>query len=196
MCVLGVLLVPVSPLSTVRSATAQTPTLSPADEATYVANINSIRAANGLGPVRVDPNMTAAARSWAIWMAENKTLQHADDIVTGAPADWLKVGENVGRGGSVDAVWKAFLASPTHAANVLDPVYELVGIGVVWTEDGRMYTTHRFASTSSGSAAPPPASPSEAPARLPFAGIDPVAPPAEPARLAMTMALLLAATTP
>ncbi len=205
-------------------AAAQSWTLSPADEATYVSNINGIRAANGLGPLVVDSNMTGAARNWTIWMVENETLAHADDIVTGAPSDWLKVGENVGRGGSLDAVWQAVLNSPSHAANVLDPTYDLVGIGVAWNADGRLYTTHRFAATESaeaGGASPPeqppepeptpepepspeppipatesipPDEPADAvPDQLPFEDVPRTSPPAEPARLAATMTLLLAA---
>ncbi|MEM7284963.1 MAG: CAP domain-containing protein [Actinomycetota bacterium] len=194
-------------------------TLAPQDEARFVDHINAERAAAGLGPLTLDTSMRDAARSWTYWMAENVTLAHADDIVTGAPSDWTKVGENVGRGGSLDAVMDAFMASPSHAANVLDPGYTLVGIGVVWTDDGRLYTTHRFASVSGGAPAPPPPEPratgeptpevvatpeppTEAPATLPFedaedapiADTEPAArPTAEPDRLAATMTLLLSA---
>ena len=58
---------------------------------------------------------------WAIWMVEHSSLRHAEEIATGAPTNWMKVGENVGRGGAVASVWGAFMASPGHAANVLDP---------------------------------------------------------------------------
>lgn len=191
-------------------------TLAPEDEALFIDHINAERAAIGLGPLVLDTSMRDAARSWTYWMSENLTLAHADDIVTGAPSNWAKVGENVGRGGTLDAVMEAFMASPSHAANVLDPSYTLVGIGVVWTDDGRLYTTHRFAATSGGQEPPPPepapipepepepASTPEPtvdapPATLPFEDVDDddaVAPPrptAEPARLAATMTLLLAA---
>ncbi len=177
-----------------------------------MARINEIRQARGLEPLRVDPNMTAAARQWTTWMIQNATLAHADDIVTGAPADWLKVGENVGRGSSVAAVWQAFLDSPSHAANVLDPEYDLVGVGVAWNAEGRMYTTHRFASTASAEAPPEPPAPAEAPPApaeppapapeppepataallLPFAVYEPPPPPVYPGRVASTMALLYA----
>ncbi|MGI9622661.1 MAG: CAP domain-containing protein [Acidimicrobiales bacterium] len=191
-------------------AVAQTWTLAPADEAEYVSNINDIRIANGLGPLMLDTNMREAARNWTYWMAENTTLAHADDIVTGAPADWLKVGENVGRGGALADIWQAFLDSPSHAANVLDPAFDLVGIGVVWTNEGRQYTTHRFASTESAGnsvpiipvptpeSSPDPVTTSEpeqavSPPQLPFAVPSAPVPPADPARVAMTMSVLLAA---
>lgn len=198
---LGLLVVPLAPKPV---DAAQTWTVSPKDERTYIANINSIREANGMRPLALDKNMRAAAREWTAWMADNATLQHADDIVTGAPSDWLKVGENVGRGGSVDSVWDAFLASPSHRANLLDPAYDLVGVGVLWTADGRLYTTHRFASTESGqqpapapsatatpsprptpapqpTPSPPPAPtppPAAAPDQLPFAGTEATTSPA------------------
>ena len=162
---LGLLFVPVA--STPVDAAAQTWTVSPQDERAYIANINTIREDNGLRPLTVDKNMRNAARDWTAWMADNATLQHAEDIVTGAPADWLKVGENVGRGGSVDSVWDAFLASPSHRANLLDPAYDLVGVGVLWTADGRLYTTHRFASTESGQQPAPRQAPTATPAPQP-----------------------------
>ena len=196
-------------------------TLAPDDEALFIEHINAERAAVGLGPLVLDTSMRDAARSWTYWMSENLTLAHADDIVTGAPADWAKVGENVGRGGTLEAVMEAFMASPSHAANVLDPSYTLVGIGVVWTDDGRLYTTHRFAAVSGAAQPPPPevepdpdpepdvtptpAPPTDAPpATLPFEDVEddapepndprtPRRPAVEPDRLAATMALLLAA---
>lgn len=158
-------------------AVAQDPgwTLAPSDESAFVANINAARAANGLGPLTVDTNMRAAARDWAVWMAENDTLQHASNIVTGAPSNWTKVGENVGKGGSVSSVWNAFMASPGHAANVLDPLYTRVGVGMVWADNGVLWTTHRFAAASSDS--PPPATPTPAPAPTPTASTPPPPPP-------------------
>lgn len=192
--------------ATAQGADAKTSrsSFSPEDEVAYVANINEIRAANGVGPLTINVNMTNAARSWTTWMVDNTTLAHADDIVTGAPSNWLKVGENVGRGGTLDAIWEAFLASPGHRANIMDPAYDLVGIGVIWNADGRMYTTHRFAAIEAAKPittpvvnkqepeAPPPAEQAVAPAsdQLPFAD-PPARAPAESARLTITMTLLL-----
>lgn len=112
-------------------ATTTESSFSADDELAYVAKVNEVRAAHGLGPLTIDSNMTEAARGWTTWMVDNTKLAHADDIVTGAPSDWLKVGENVGCGGMLDAIWEAFLASPGHRANVLDPAYDLIGIGVI-----------------------------------------------------------------
>ena len=187
-------------------ATTSALNFSPEDEIAYVANINELRAAQGLDPLTIDVNMTAAARSWTTWMVDNTTLAHADDIVTGAPSDWLKVGENVGRGGTLDAIWQAFLASPGHRANIMDPTFDLVGIGVIWNAEGRMYTTHRFASTESAELITTPVAnelepgarvqPDQAGApadQLSFAEAPATWAATESARLTTTMTLLLAA---
>jgi len=44
------------------------------------------------------------------------------------------LGENVGRGGNIETLHQAFMDSPGHRDNLLNPVYDLVGIGVVWSE--------------------------------------------------------------
>lgn len=193
----------------------------PSAEDAFVAHLNAARAEAGLEPLRRDDGLVDAARGWARWMGERRDLRHADDIVTGAPADWTKAGENVGRGGTVDAVWEAFMASPSHAANVLDPAFTRIGVGVVQTSDGVLYTAHRFAGAVSDQApAPPPPTPEPSPPP-PDPGTAPVdldAPPptelafaddtapahrepasravptADPRRLAATMQLLLAAS--
>lgn len=160
----------------VALAAAQDWSAAPADASSFVDSVNAARSASGLAPLKVDTTMASAAEGWAIWMAENDSLQHAGDIVVGAPADWTKVGENVGRGGSVNSVWNAFMASPNHAANVLDPAYTRIGVGVVWTNDGMLYTTHRFAATSSDTAPAP--TPEPAPSATPVPA--PTAPPEPP----------------
>ncbi|MFN3219600.1 MAG: CAP domain-containing protein [Acidimicrobiales bacterium] len=197
----------------------------PAAEDAFVAHLNAARAEAGLEPLRRDDGLIDAARGWARWMGERRDLRHADDIVTGAPADWTKAGENVGRGGTVDAVWEAFMASPSHAANVLDPAFTRIGVGVVQTSDGIFYTAHRFAGAVSDQApAPPPPTPEETdPPPPPDPGSAPVdldAPPpielafadddapgddeptssadtptVDPRRLAATMRILLAASS-
>lgn len=181
---LGLAVVPITHETRPASSQGQGWSLSPADEAAFVGSLNAVRAANGLPPLQVSDSMTAAARNWSGWMASNGVLQHAGDIVSGAPANWSKVGENVGRGGGVESVFGAFMNSPSHAANVLDPAYTLVGVGVVWTTDGLMYTTHRFAAVAAPAPPPPPPPPP------PPAAPEPAAPPAPPAPAPSDLAFL------
>ena len=121
-----------------------------ADDA-FVAALNEIRADHGLGQLWADPTMAAASRDWAHTMADEDTLKHASDITVGAPSDWRKVGENVGYGPSVASLVTAFMNSPGHRGNILDPAFTRIGVGTVVDGDGTLWTTHRFAATESQS---------------------------------------------
>jgi hypothetical protein len=116
---LGVALVPVA---------AQADTVS--DEAAFVAKINGLRASKGLPALVVHENLVAKARSWAAGMAAAGKIWHSV-LSDGVTADWKKLGENVGMGGSVDGLHAAFVASPGHYANLVDPNFGHVGIGIV-----------------------------------------------------------------
>ncbi|KAG1647447.1 hypothetical protein GQR58_030577 [Nymphon striatum] len=133
-------------------------------EAGFVASINQQRAAGGLAPLAVNQSMTNAAAGWAQQMANGSFLAHAGDIITGTPGGWNKVGENVGRGQTVASLTSAFMASPTHRANIMDPMYTHIGVAVfAHPTDGRIYTTHRFASLPGAAPAAAPAAPAATP---------------------------------
>ena len=123
-------------------------------ESGFLASLNQQRAARGIGPLTLNGSMSAAAAGWTQQMVSGEFLAHASDIVSGTPAGWTKVGENVGRGQSVASLTQSFLNSPSHARNVLDPAFTHVGIGVYVHPTGRVYTTHRFAAL--GAPAPQP----------------------------------------
>jgi uncharacterized protein YkwD len=114
-----------------------------ADEARFVALVNQARAAAGVAPLTVDAELTGLARDWAAQMAAAGAISHAKPISAGVTQDWQKLGENVGKGPSVDPIMDAFIASPGHYANLMDPAFTKIGVGVVWS-GGVLYTTHRF----------------------------------------------------
>jgi len=118
------------------------------DEAAFIASVNQTRAAKGLPALKTDVQLTNLARGWAGAMRDGTCgsgnfICHASPISAGVTHPWEKLGENVGTGPDVAAVMSAFIASPGHYANIIDPEFTHIGVGVVW-EDGRMYTTHRF----------------------------------------------------
>ncbi len=134
----------------------------------FVARINGLRASQGLGELRIDPELTREAQIWASTMSDAGRIFHSDDLSRGIGADWQKLGENVGVGGQVDVLFQAFVDSPTHYANLVDPTYTHVGVGVVNSPDGvRLFTAHRFMSLRPAAPPPPPpaapAPPQEAP---------------------------------
>ena len=99
------------------------------DEAAFVAKINDLRASKGLPALQVNANLVAKARAWSAEMAAAGRIWHST-LSHGITEDWKKLGENVGMGGSVDGLHKAFVASPGHYANLVEPAFGHVGIGI------------------------------------------------------------------
>ncbi len=147
-------------------------------EAEFVASINQLRASKGLALLTVDNELLGPSRSWADTMKAQGHISHAPDLSVGVTQNWQKLGENVGVGPTVGSLMDAFIASPGHYANLVDPAYTRVAVGVVWAGNV-MYTTHRFMALQA--AAPTPAAapaPSDPPAA---AAPPPVLPAADPA---------------
>jgi hypothetical protein len=125
------------------------------EEAAFVAKINDLRASKGLGQLSVDGNLTSIARDWSAKMANDGGISHnpvLKDLVTG---NWSKLGENVGMGPAIDSLFTAFVNSPHHYANLVDPAFTHVGVGVVW-RGSTMYTSHEFMTLRGGAPAPAP----------------------------------------
>ena len=162
--------------ATTGAAEAQTASRDTAREAGFLASLNAERAARGVAPLTLNSSMSMAAAGWTAQMVQGTFLAHADDIVSGTPSGWTKVGENVGRGQSVTSLTQSFMNSPGHARNVLDPEYTHVGIAVIQHPNGRVYTTHRFAALPSGLGPGPATIATPAPAAEPT----PTPPAAEP----------------
>ena len=100
------------------------------DEAGFVAQINDLRATKGLAALRVDAALTGKARAWAQTMAAQNRIWHSV-LSDRLPTGWQKLGENVGMGGTVDGLHGAFVNSPGHYRNLVDPAFGSIGVGVV-----------------------------------------------------------------
>lgn len=112
------------------------------DEASFVTKINDLRAGLNLPALQVNANLVAKARGWAAGMAAAGKIWHST-LSDGITADWEKLGENVGMGGSVDGLHNAFVASPHHYENLVDPDFGYVGIGIAMNGD-TMYVAEEF----------------------------------------------------
>jgi cysteine-rich secretory family protein len=129
-------------------------------EATFVSRINALRASKGLSTLEVHPNLVAKARDWAATMAGAGAISHSK-LSDGITADWQKLGENVGVGPAVEGLHNAFVASPKHYENLVDPQFTQVGIGVV-TVGEVIYVSEMFMrlmSRPAPAAAPVPSAP-------------------------------------
>ncbi len=112
---------------------------SPSD---YVTRINALRAQVGVQPLVVDAQLTGLAQGWANHMAAAGVLSHSS-LTAGVTEHWTKLGENVGVGPSNPTIWNAFLHSAEHYANLVDPAFNRVGVGVAFG-GGSEWTCHKF----------------------------------------------------
>lgn len=101
------------------------------DRAAVIDNVNASRAQNGLPGLAENTTLDLKADAWAERLRDDCNIYHSN-LADGAPSDWRKLGENVGRGGSIEQIHAAYLNSPGHRANILDSSYNQIGAGAVW----------------------------------------------------------------
>ena len=117
--------------------------------------VNGARTTRGLAPLRIDPALERAARSWSAQLLAANAFTH------GAFAQRMQtfhvrgpaMGENLGWGSgpyaTAQSMVRMWLKSPGHRANLLRPGYRRIGIGTAWGtfqgEPGAMIATADFA---------------------------------------------------
>ena len=137
----------------------------PNESSQFVAAVNQLRVSKGLNALIVDGNLTSIANNWAVTMAGQDNIFHRSNLADGVTINWKRLGENVGVGPTVSDLMNAFINSPHHYENLVDPTFTHIGIGSARTPDGLMYTAHEFAAVVGyPSAASPASNPSPAPA--------------------------------
>lgn len=110
---------------------------------------NNARTAAGLAPLTIDSRMTTAAEAHSIEQAQRKKMTHtgrngsnAGQRLTVLGYSWSTWAENVAAGQSDCAsVVAAWLASPGHRANILNPALVNIGMGAVKGPNGVIYWT-------------------------------------------------------
>ncbi len=122
-----------------------------AGEQQLVQLINQERASQGIPQLTVDQRLTQAARKHTSLMVEHKALSHQFDGEATTAVRFAdenlrsnQQAENVGSGGDVTSTHQGFMHSPAHRANLLDPNYNVVGVGVIRSGD-YVYVTEDFA---------------------------------------------------
>jgi uncharacterized protein YkwD len=116
------------------------------DEARLVELVNAERTSGGLAPVAADWAIGQVARGWTAQMAAAGSLAHnpayAAQIWASLPCG--AVAENVGFASSLDQVHAALMNSPAHRANILNPAFSRIGVGVAADGSGRLWVTEDF----------------------------------------------------
>jgi len=87
------------------------------------------------------PRLRVAAERHSVRMAERGRLFHGSLAWTSGRRCW---GQNVGVGPTTRAVYRAFMRSAEHRANMLDRCYRRAGYGVVKVH-GAVWVTVNFA---------------------------------------------------
>lgn len=127
-------------LLTVLLPTAASAGTSNADR--LVNLLNAERAERGLPTLQVHPDLVEGAEFQANFIANAGELSHNDNL--GSVTDgWKMIGENVGVGGSADAIHQAFMNSTGHKDNILNGTYDHVGVAVV-SKGGKLWAAEVF----------------------------------------------------
>lgn len=119
-------------------------------ESEFVSRINDLRASQGLAALANDNSqLYGVAVSWSGSMADAGSISHRSNLADVAPSNWTRLGENVGVGQSVESLHNAFVASPGHYRNLVDPGFQTIAVGIV-VRDGRIFVTENFMAASGG----------------------------------------------
>jgi uncharacterized protein YkwD len=109
-----------------------------------IALTNAHRTAVHLGGLTVNAKLTSSAQDYADHLAGDGAFSHTDGSVlasrvTAAGYQYRFVGENLAMGQSTPRnVVTAWMNSPDHRANMLDPRFTQMGVGVARRSDGRL----------------------------------------------------------
>ncbi len=114
--------------------------------------INSDRAANGLPALTHDPELSRIARIKSADMRDGNYFAHqsptwgyARDMLRTLGYSFRGAGENIAHHATVEKAQAAFLSSPGHRKNIMSPVWEKIGIGIVTDRNGFVLVTQIFA---------------------------------------------------
>lgn len=109
----------------------------------FIKKINKARARNGLHRLERDAQLGFVAKRHARAMARKGYMWEQADL-GGKITRWRTLGQNTGRGGKCRHLFKSFMASAPHAANILGS-YRFVGVGARW-KGHRLYVQQIFES--------------------------------------------------
>jgi uncharacterized protein YkwD len=137
-----------------------------AQEEAFVALINADRTQRGLNALTQDPMLTQTARAHSQEMCSQNYFDHHSPTpglaspmdrylsslkqLGGSQPNYLLVGENIYYCSvcndiyNVDYAHRALMASPGHRANILEPRFTKIGLGVYRNAQGEFWVTEMF----------------------------------------------------
>jgi len=130
------------PTTTTTTAAPGGGSFSGGSESQFVSLINSVRADLGVPALSVSSSLTTYARDWSFHMSDTNNFAHSN--IGSLLGPWSTVGENIAYGWSVTSMHNALVASPGHYANLTNPSFTHIGVGVWIESGGKIWTTHVF----------------------------------------------------
>jgi uncharacterized protein YkwD len=114
------------------------------EERAFATKMNLARLNNGASRMYLDRQLSKVARAHSRRMANDNSLFHSStEKLTHRVTKWRTLGENVGMGGSVSSLHRAFMNSSGHRHNILSGAYRHVGVGTV-VENSTLFVTVVF----------------------------------------------------
>jgi uncharacterized protein YkwD len=142
--------------ATLKPATATSPDIpfsnyDPEGERQLLDLANQARAQVGAPALTLDPGLSRAARAHAQAMFSARQLSHQfkgepslpQRLLAATPTQLDQEGENVALDLDAGQAQQHLMLSPPHRANLLNPVYNVIGLGVVHSGD-RLYIVQDF----------------------------------------------------
>ena len=131
--------------------TSDNPSFDAAAEQQMLDLANSERARVGLAPLKLDSGLVKAARTHAAAMAAQEQISHqfsgepslTERIAANSNLPLDREGENVAVAPTADDAHRALMASPPHRENLLNPNFNVAGIGV-YRRNNRIYVAQDF----------------------------------------------------
>src|SRR5581483_8170635 len=155
-------------------------TLSSTFAGQVVQLVNQHRQAMGLPTLGISPTLTAAGQWKSLHMAGYGYMAHDDPAppvartvsqrleACGYPIGTVGWGENIAYGYSTPQdVMNAWLNSPGHRANIENPSYRAIGVGVARASNGYWFWTQDFGTLLDSGTPPPPPPPPPPPTSAP-----------------------------
>ena len=133
-------------------ASTTTQALASSDESRFTSLTNHERTSRGIHGLVTKSDLVAVARRHSQEMVKRGYIYHNENLPNEVGGNWRMLGENVGRGGSVDAIHQALMDSAPHRHNILESRFNQVGIGTAIAPDAASAEgeTHRAARPADG----------------------------------------------
>jgi uncharacterized protein YkwD len=157
---------PASVIRSINDQDGQMPAGLTSDEIEFVQRINAERTSRGLNALTVDPLLVDVARAHSREMFDKNYFDHhsptpgittpMDRYLAGLHAvnlptpDYLLVGENIYYCSestdtyNVAFAHRALMNSPGHRANILEPRFARIGVGIYRDSAGELWVTQMF----------------------------------------------------